>query len=245
MLPLLLVALVVAAPASAAKKPPKPLKLSDLMRTYDVTLDLKMQSDFAFQPDPTGCNGDKAMGWAGSGQEVLEMHSKPVRITLFTDPTADPFYNRKDGKTGFDMTGTSTRSGSMTDVVCGEDKPSGIEACTGKFRFDQNVDFSFFKGTWLINGNDGPTTREAIPACDDDRFDWDGAVARTGIVMLEPARGKAARSKMKTKGSFSLTATSKENCEPTDFGTGSCATTWSYKATFTRVAKAHKKHHRH
>jgi hypothetical protein len=239
----LVAALAVAAPASAAKPP----KLSDLMRNYDLSLSLQMKSDFAFAPDPTGCNGQKAMGWAGAGQEVLEMHStKPVRVTLYTPPDTDPSISRKDLKGEFAMTGTSRRSGQMTDVICGENHPSGIEACTGEFRFDQAVAISFYNGTWLIGGNSGPTTREAIKPCDDDRFDWDGAVARTGIVMLQSARGKAARSKMKTKGSFSLTATQKDQCDVQYFGTGSCATTWTYKATFKRVAKkAKKKHHRH
>jgi hypothetical protein len=223
-----------AAPASAANPP----RMSDLVRDYDLRLSVSMKSNFAFQPDPVGCNGRKPAGYAGAGEEILQMSSpKPVRVQLMTVPGADPSVSRKDLKPGFELVGESRRSGEMTHVICDESRSGQTEGCTGKFPMRQNAQMSFYRGKWRISTQSGPTTRDAIPSCSentDANFDWDGAVARTGIVMLESAEGPASRSKLKSR-SFTLEARMVDECDVDYFGLGSCKTEWVYRANFRKV----------
>ena len=240
-LALLALAALPTATASAAKPP----KMSDILRTYDVKIDLTMESNFAFQADPTGCYG-KSEGYAGAGQEIIKMSSpKPVRVTLYVPPKGEkgePYVARKDLKSGFALEGTSKRSGQMASIVCGESTDTQLSNCAGETRVHDTVDITFYNGTWLL-GSGMADTDDQMPGCRQAQFDWDGAVARTGYILLQSARGPAARSKLKTKGSFSLQAVEKDQCAVADFGTGTCGTTWTYTAHFKRVAKArHKKH---
>ena len=241
-LPIIALLSLVALPAATATA--KPFKLSDVMRTYDVKIGLTMESNFAFQADPTGCMG-KGEGYAGAGKEIIKMSSpKPVRVTLYVPPKGDkgePYVSRKDLKSGFALTGTSKRSGQMTSIVCGESTDTQLSNCAGESQINDKVDITFFKGTWLL-GSGLANTDDQMPGCRKAQFDWDGAVARTGYMLLQSARGKAARSKLKTKGSFSLTAVEKDECDVQYFGTGTCGTTWSYTVHFKRVAKAKHKH---
>lgn len=238
LLALLAAAALPTATASAAKLPS--------LRTYDVKLDLTMESNFSFQPSPDGCNGNKPEGYAGAGREILQMASpKPVRVTLYVPAKGEkgePYVARKDAKPGFEMQGTSTRSGEMKSVVCEEVTDTNLAACTGKTPVSDTVNITFYKGTWLL-GSGLADTDDEMPGCRQAQFDWDGAVARTGYILLQSARGPAARSKLKTKGSFSLQAVLHDQCTVADFGVGTCGTTWTYTAHFTRVAKKLKKHH--
>jgi hypothetical protein len=241
----LLALLALAALPTATATAAKPFKLSDVMRTYDVKIDLTMESNFAFQADPTGCYG-KSEGYAGAGREIIQMSSpKPVRVTLYVPPKGEkgePYVARKDLKSGFALAGTSKRSGQMTSIVCGESSDTQLSNCTGESQIHDMVDITFYKGTWLL-GSGTSNTDDQMPGCRKAQFDWDGAVARTGYILLQSARGKAARSKLKTKGSFSLQAVEKDACDVQYFGTGTCGTTWTYTAHFKRVAKAkHPKH---
>ena len=78
-----------APPICALPSAAKPFKLSDVMRTYDVKIDLTMESNFSFQADPAGCTG-KGEGYAGAGQEIIKMSSpKPVRVTLYVPPKGE------------------------------------------------------------------------------------------------------------------------------------------------------------
>jgi hypothetical protein len=231
---------LVAGPASAAA--PKPLKMSDLVREYDLRISVSMKSKFAFQPDPVGCNGRLPSGYAGSGEEIVQMTSpKPVRVTMVDAPGADVVVNRKDMKAGFELAGESRRSGDMTFVTCNQSKPGQAAPCVGTFPLSQKVEMGFFDGRWRIKSQSGPTTRQAVPSCDEDStvFDWDGAVARTGITLLEPATGAAARSRLKAR-SFTLEARLTESCDVPFFGTGTCGTEWVYRANF-RKAKSKRR----
>jgi hypothetical protein len=224
-----------AAPASAANPP----RMSDLMRDYDLRLSVSMKSNFAFQPDPVGCNGRKPAGYAGAGEEILQMKSpKPVRVTLITAPGADPSVSRKDLKAGFELVGESRRSGEMTHVICDDSHANQTAGCTGRFRMDQKMEMNFFRGKWRIGTHSGPTTRDAIPSCgeknSDAVFDWDGAVARTGVVMLESAQGPAPLSKLKSR-AFTLEARHAEGCDVSYFGLGTCKTEWVYRANFRKA----------
>ena len=229
-------ALVLAAPASAAQ-------LGGLMKTYDLRLSVSMKSTFAFQPDPIGCAGRFPGGYSGSGEEVLEMRSpKPVRVTLVRTPGAEPAVTRKDFEPGFELAGETRRTGDFSHVMCDDTETGTAQGCTGRFPLRQNAQISFYAGKWEVANQSGPTTREAIPSCDDSRFDWDGAVARTGIVLLQRAQGAAPASKLKAR-SFTLRARTVEHCDASWFGGGSCATEWTYKANFRKTGK--KPRHRH
>jgi hypothetical protein len=224
-----------AAPASAANPP----RMSDLVRDMDVRLSVSMKSNFSFQPDPTGCLGRKPEGYAGAGEEILQMSSpKPVRVQLVTAPGADPGVSRKDLKSGFEIAGTSRRSGDMTHYICDDVHSNQTAGCTGSFPVDQKVELSFYRGKWRIGTQSGPTTRDAIPSCGEKNadaiFDWDGAVARTGVVMLQSAEGPAPVSKLKSK-AFTLQARLVESCDADYFGLGTCKTEWLYKANFRKV----------
>ncbi len=231
---------LLAGTASAAA--PTPLKMSDLVREYDLRISVSMKSKLAFQPDPTGCNGRLPSGYAGAGEEILQMKSpKPVRVTLVDAPGADPVVNRKDMKAGFELAGDTRRSGDMTFVTCNESKPGQAAPCVGTFPLTQKVEMGFFDGKWRIKPHSGPTTRDAVASCDEDGtvFDWDGAVDRTGITLLESAMAPAPRSRLKAK-SFTLEARLAEGCDVASFGTGSCSTEWVYRANFRKVKKARR-----
>lgn len=219
----------VAAPASA----------SSPMRDFDVRLSVSMKSNFSFQPNPVGCNGNKPEGYAGAGEEILTMASpKPVRVQLQTFPGSDPGVSRKDLKAGFEMVGESRRSGEMTQYICDDVHANQTAGCTGRFPVSQKVELSFFRGKWRIGTQSGPTTRDAIPSCGEKNadaiFDWDGAVARTGVVLLQSAEGPAARSKLKSN-AFTLEARHVDECDVDYFGLGTCKTEWIYRANFRKV----------
>jgi hypothetical protein len=223
--------LLVCAGPAAAKTPRLPV-----LRNYEVRISLAMTSNFSLQPDPRGCNDEKPMGWSGSGQEILEMRSpRPVRVQMML-AGGQASLSRADGKFGFEFTGDTRRSGQMTQILCGQSADSGIDACTGRFPLSATLDMNVVRGKVYVSHQQGPDTREAIPSCDDKRFDWDGAVARTGTVLLQPAQGAAPISKLKTKGSFTLTATHHDECDLEYLGPGTCATDWTYRVNFRRVA---------
>lgn len=224
-----------ASPASAAA--PKPLKMSDLVREYDLRISVSMTSKFAFQPAPAGCNGRLPSGWAGAGEEIVQMKSpKPVRVTMVDSPGADVVVNRKDMKAGFDLAGETRRSGDLTFVTCNESRPGQAAPCAGTFPLSQKVEMGFFGGKWRIKSQSGPTTRQAVPSCNEEStvFDWDGAVARSGITLLEPATGAAPRQRLKSN-AFTLEARLAEGCDVAFFGTGSCRTEWVYRANFRKA----------
>jgi hypothetical protein len=219
-----------AVPADAAPLSP--------VRDYDLKLSVSMKSDFSFNVDPTGCNGRKPNGWIGSGQEILEAGSpKPVRVTLMAFKGSDMVLNRKDRKAGYEIVGTTRRTGSMRQQVCDDMLDAKIERCLGEHRIDTKVDPMFMHNDkFQISDTMNQDTRDVIPACGDDAFGWDSAVSRTGVVLLDTgqAPGRKAR---KTKGSFTLTSTSKDTCDVAYFGTGTCGTEWTWKAKFTPVKK--------
>jgi len=228
-------ALALAAPASA--------QFGGFAKTYDLRLSVAMKSSFAFQPDPLGCAGRFPGGYAGSGEEVLEMRSpRPVRVTLMRTPGSDPVLSRKDFKPGFALAGETRRIGDFSHVMCDDTETGTAQGCTGRFPLEQDAQISFYGGKWEVATQSGPTTREAIPSCDDTRFDWDGAVARTGIVLLQRAQGAAPVSTLKAK-SFTLRARTVEHCDASWFGGGSCETEWTYKASFRKAARKHRRRH--
>jgi hypothetical protein len=228
-----LATLATAGSAQAAKIPPLPV-----LRTYEVRISLQMQSDFSFQHDPVGCNGRLPEGYDGKGQEIMTMSSpKPVLVQTIYERGVDPSVMRKDLKPAFTVTGTSKRTGGMTQVVCESNPPSNIEPCLGEFPVHDDMELRFYKGKFQISTNTVQDTHSLIAGCGDESFDWDGATARTGDVLTQTAEGPAPAKKFKT-GSFSLRADHRDTCTVTDFGaTGSCATTWSYKVNFRRVKK--------
>jgi hypothetical protein len=214
---------------------------SFVMRDYDLRLSVQMKSNFSFQTVTEDCGGPKQRGYAGAGEEILELRSpKPVRVTLTASPGAVPGVSRKDLKADFPMVGETRRSGSMQGFSCGKQLPNRFADCTGRHRIDTSVGLQFLtRNRWLVSDSLDQSTREVVKACDDGAgFDWDGAVARTGTVLLQSHFGNAPDSKIrKTKGSFSLTAAGRDTCDVDYFGAGTCVTDWSYKATFTPVKK--------
>jgi hypothetical protein len=229
---------VTATQAQAAKKPPK---LSDLMADYDLRISVQMKSSFAFQPKPNDCAGKYPMGWSGAGEEILEMRSpKPVRVTVFRAPGEVPGVGRKDLKAGFDLTGETRRSGQMTNVVCQDSIPNKTDGCTGKFPLTQKVQIQFQRDRWSIGTQSGPSTREAIPSCTDQNFDWDGAVARAGTTLLNGVVAPLDPRKLRSS-SFTLEAREVADCGAEYFGIGTCKTEWVYKANFRQVKKSKKK----
>jgi hypothetical protein len=235
-----LMTLAAAGTAQAAKPKLPPLPV---LRTYEVRVSMQMQSDFSFQNDPTGCNGRLPEGYDGKGQEIMSMSSpKPVLVRSIYQKGIDPSVMRKDLKPGYPVTGTSRRSGGMTQVVCESNPPSNIEPCLGDFPVHDELQLSFYRGRFQIDTRTVQLTHGLIGGCGNDSFDWDGATARTGAVLTHVAEGPAPATKFRT-GSFSLRAHDVEHCVPTDFGSasGSCTTTWDYKVNFRRVKK-HKHH---
>jgi hypothetical protein len=230
--------LAAAGTAQAAKRPPLPV-----LRNYEVRIALQMHSNFSFQHDPVGCNGRLPEGYDGKGEEIMNMSSpKPVLVQTVYMKGEDPSVSRKDLKPGFEVSGTSKRTGGMTQVVCDTNPPSNIEPCLGDFPVHDMLELTFYKGRFRIDTQTVQDTHSLITGCGNASFDWDGATARTGYVLTHVAEGPAPAKKFKT-GSFSLRAHDVEHCVATDFGaaTGSCATTWDYKVNFRRV----KKHGRH
>jgi hypothetical protein len=234
-----LLTLAVAASAHARPKlPPMPI-----LHTYEVRISLQMQSDFAFQNDPVGCNGRLPQGYDGRGQEIMQMRSpKPVLVQTFYAKGSDPGVMRKDLKAAYPITGTSRRTGSMTLVVCDSHPPSKIEPCLGTFPVHDEMELSFYKGRFTISTNTVQDTHSLIAGCGNESFDWDGATARTGFVLTHVAQGPAPATKFKTN-AFSLHAHDVEHCVATDFGaaSGSCTTAWDYKVNFRLVKK--RRHH--
>ena len=228
-------ALALAGPATAQSLP---------LRNYDLRLSVSMTSNFAFEPDPVGCAGRKPYGTSGAGEEVLEMRSpRPVRVQLYRPPDTVPALTRKDLKAGFELTGETRRSGGFTRVVCDETEAGYAAGCIGRFPVRQNVHLSFYEGKWQLATQSGPSTRELVPSCSDDVFDWDGAVARTGTVLLETGEGPAPGSKLKAR-SFTLVARLvEEGCDAPYLGIGTCRTEWTYKANFRQV-KPKRRHRR-
>ena len=99
---------------------------------------------------------------------------------------------------------------------------------------------SFFDGRWEMSTQSGPTTRELIPSCSDDVFDWDGAVGRTGIVLIGTGQGAAPVSKLKAR-SFTLVARDvHDRCDAPYLGIGTCRTEWTYKVNFRKVKPKRK-----
>ena len=235
----LLTLLALTATAQARPKiPPLPV-----LHTYEVRISMQMQSDFAFQHDPTGCNGNKPMGYDGKGQEVMTMSSpKPVIVSAIYAKGMDPSVMRKDLKPAFEVTGQSKRTGSMTQVVCDTNPPSDIEPCLGDFPVHDALQLTFYKGKFRIDTQTVQDTHSLIPGCGNSTFDWDGATSRTGYVLTHVAEGAAPAKKFKT-GSFSLRAHDRETCATGDFGAPSstCVTNWDYKVNFRLVKK--RRHH--
>jgi hypothetical protein len=212
------------------------------LRTYEVRISMQMKSDFRFSHDPVGCNGNKPMGYDGEGHEIMEMTSpRPVRVQVFAPPTGDPSVMRKDLKSSYSVAGLSKRTGQMTQVVCDTSPPSKIEPCLGQFPVHDELELRFYKQKFQISTNTVQDTHSLITGCGNDSFNWDGAVARTGYVLTQVGEGPAARSKWKTKGSFSFYGTHRDNCVVADFGAdGTCATAWSYKVNFRRLKHGKK-----
>jgi hypothetical protein len=234
----LLTLLTAAAAQARPKLPPLPV-----LSNYEVRISLNMESNFAFQHDPVGCNGRLPEGYDGQGQEIMQMSSpKPVLVQTFYAKGSDPSVMRKDLKASYPITGTSRRTGSMTQVVCDSNPPSNIEPCLGSFPVHDEMELSFYKGRFTISTNTVQDTHSLIAGCGNESFDWDGATARTGYVLTQTAQGPAPATKFKT-GSFSLRAHQLDHCVATDFGaaSGTCTTTWDYKVNFRRVKK--KRHH--
>ena len=223
-----------AVPADAAPLSP--------VRDYDLKLSVSMKSTFSFNVDPTGCNGHKPNGWIGSGQEILEASSpKPVRVTVSAFKGADMVVNRKDMKAGYELSGTTKRTGSMKWQVCDEMLDPKFDRCVGTYRFDTKVEAMFMHGDkFQISDTMDKDTHDVVPACGNDAFGWDSAVARTGVVLLDSAQAPA-RKVRRTKGSFTLTGTSKNTCDVEYFGTGTCGTEWTWKAKFTPVKGKRKR----
>ena len=214
-------------------------------RDYDVKLSVSMTSTFSFDVDPTGCNGIKPSGYIGSGQEILEASSpRPVRVTIYAFPGQDVGMSPKRWSGGFPLEGVTKRTGSMRFHVCDADPPIRFDACTGRHRFSTKVNFAFGAGnTFSVSDTMNQTTRNVVPPCDDSAFDWDGAVARTGVVLLDDATGSAEKAR-KTKSGFTLRAGSTETCDVQYFGTGTCGTTWRWTAKFTPVTGKKKRKRR-
>lgn len=206
------------------------------LRDYDLRLSVQMTSNFAFAVKPTGCNGVKPSGWTGSGQEILEARSpKPVRVTIGAFPGEEIVMNRKDGRTAFDLQGTSKRTGSMQRVICGETSDANIAPCTGTKAFATTAELLVGpQEKWAVSDTLKQMSDDVVAGCDDQAFDWDGASGRTGRVFLDSARGSVAKLR-EAKGTVTLTASEKGACDLDYFGPGSCATTWSYKLTLTPV----------
>jgi hypothetical protein len=176
------------------------------------------------------------MGYDGEGHEIMNMSSpKPALVQTVVARGVDPSVMRKDLKPAFEVSGTSRRTGSMTQVVCDTNPPSRIEPCLGEFPVHDALELRFYNGRFQISTNTVQDTHSLIAGCGNESFDWDGATARTGYVLTHVAEGPAPWKKFRT-GSFSLHAFDREQCVPTDFGaaTGSCATTWSYRVNFRK-----------
>lgn len=234
----LLTLLSVAATAQARPK----LPALPIMHKYEVRISLNMQSDFSFQHDPTGCNGRLPEGYDGQGQEIMQMSShKPALVQAIYTKGYDPGVSRIDLKSFYEVSGTSRRTGSMTEVVCEDHPDVKLGACLGSFPVHDQLELAFYKGRFTISTQSVQMTHDLITGCEDANFDWDGATARTGAVLTHVAQGPAPAKRFKTK-SFSLRAHDVEHCTPTDFGaaTGSCTTTWDYKVNF-RLVKKHKR----
>jgi hypothetical protein len=212
-----------------------------IMADYDLRLSVSMQSDFSFQPVVTDC-GPVAYpeGYSAKGQEILTMRSpKPVRVQLLSSPGSTSIAPKRSLRYTYPLVGETRRTGQATSFYCGDTRPTMIDRCVGRFPLKLDAEISFLgNGTKvLMSGQPSPSTRDQIPACGDDiLFDWDSAVARTGTVLLEPGKGSAPRSKLKAK-SFTLTGTARDNCAVGDFGQGSCATSWTWKANLRKVKR--------
>lgn len=216
-----------------------------VVRDYDLRLEVHMKSAFAFQPVTVDCGGPKLEGYSGRGEELLDLTSpKPVRVQLIASPGAQPGVMRKDLKPNFEMRGETRRSGGMTWQVCGKETPTQFNDCLGKHPIDTSVSLQFLtRSRWLVSDSLDQSTRDVVKACDDGvGFDWDGAVSRAGTTLLTSHFGNAPASKMrKTKGPFTITASGRDTCDASSFGTGTCVTEWSYKARFTPVTKKRKR----
>lgn len=234
-------AALIASAAALCLAAPAPAQMPYL-GTYDLRLSVTMTSEFAFEPDPVGCAGRFPLGTSGSGEEVLELKSpKPVRVQFYRPPDTVPAVTRKDFKPGFELTGESRRTGAFTRVACQESEPGYAAGCVGRFPVRHAVQLSFYEGKWQMGTQSGPTTRELIPSCSDDVFDWDGAVDRTGIVLIETGEGPAPASKLKAR-SFTLVARHvQDRCDAPYLGIGTCRTEWTYKANFRKVKPKRKR----
>ena len=229
-----LLTLGAAAPADAAPLSP--------VREYDLRLSVSMKSDFSFNVDPTGCNSRKPNGYIGSGQEILQASSpKPVRVSLLAFKGMEMVLNRKDRKAGYELVGTTRRTGSMQQQVCDEMLDPKIGGCLGEHRIATKADVSFMHGDkFIFSDTMAKDTHDVVPACGNEAFGWDSAVSRTGVVLLDTATAPA-RKVRKTKGSFTLTGTTSDTCDVEYFGTGSCGTEWTWKAKFTPVKTKRKR----
>ena len=235
---LLTLSLTAAGAQARPKLPPLPI-----LHNYEVRISLTMESNFAFQNNPTGCDGRLPEGYDGQGQEIMQMSSpKPVLVQAIYAKGSDPGVMRKDLKPSYPVVGTSRRNGSMTQVVCEAHPPSNIEPCLGSFPVHDELQLSFYKGRFTIDTQTVQLTHGLIGGCGNESFDWDGATARTGAVLTHVAQGPAPATKFKTN-AFSLRAHDVEHCTPTDFGaaTSTCTTTWDYKVNFRLVKK--RRHH--
>src|SRR4051794_15671017 len=178
-----LMTLAAAGTAQAATRPSLPV-----LRTYEVRIALQMQSDFSFQHDPVGCNGRLPEGYDGKGQEIMSMRSpRPVLVQTIYSKGYDPIVSRRDLKPAFEVSGTSKRTGGMTQVVCDTNPPSKIEPCLGEFPVHDMLQLTFYKGRFHIDTQTVQDTHSLITGCGNDSFDWDGATARTGYVLTHVA----------------------------------------------------------
>ena len=213
-------------------------------REYDLTASVAMTSNFSFNTEAGRCQGVKASGWVGSGQELLEAETvKPVRVSVFVPPRGEEIFMNKKSGTGskFKISGQTRRTGSMQSVTCDKAEDARIAACTGTHRFDTSIEIGVgINEKWSIQDGGDKMTDDVVAGCGDGTFPWDSAVARTGAVLLDSAQGSVSKLR-RSKGTVTLTGGSAETCDVDYFGTGSCATTWTWKLRLTPVKKAKRK----
>jgi len=89
-------------------------------------------------------------------------------------------------------------------------------------------------------GHDEAGRHDAVPACANSAFGCNGAVARTGVILLDDASGSAAKLR-RTEGACTLTATARDTCDVEQFGTGTCWSRWTWKARCTPVEQQRRR----
>lgn len=143
--------------------------------------------------------------------------------------------NRKDGRSAFELKGVTRRTGSMSWQSCSQALDPKFAPCLGTHRIDAAAELRFQPcDRFRAQDTMKQTAHGAVPACGNSAFGWNRAVARTGIILLNDAFGSAAKLR-RTRGAFTLTATARDTCDATQFGTGTCGSQWTWKARFTPV----------